>query len=110
MFETLVSLAILVAIISIATTALRPPSPSLLLDKKVSELAKTVSSARNRAVRNGKPVSLEAPGCDNRETVELLFFPEGTAWSNGQICIQEGSIIRIFRLTPLTGELKPEAL
>lgn len=105
LLEMLISLAIIAAILAIATTALRPPSPALLLDRQLANLKNDATLARDQAVRQGQPVALPLPGCQNDQDTEVLFFPDGTARTTGPICLTEGGLSRRLLIEPITSRI-----
>ncbi|MFZ5963022.1 hypothetical protein ACOXXX_08745 [Thalassococcus sp. BH17M4-6] len=105
LFDVLISLAILAAILAIATTALRPPSPALLLERQLATLKNDAALARDRAVRLDRPVALPVPGCQTDEGSEALFFPDGTARATGPICLTQGGLSRRLLIEPITARI-----
>lgn len=106
LFEMLVILAILAAILAIATTALRPPSPTIRLDRQLAELTNTAALARDRAARTGQPVALQLLDCDHGHEIEVLFLPDGTARVTGPFCLVQDHVKKKLRVTRITARIE----
>lgn len=105
LLEALVALGIIALVSSVAVTALRPPSPALVLEQQAAELISEAATARSQAIHTAAPVALELPGCG--AVLEAVFHPDGTARGTGACLTERGATLRL-RLSPLTGRLVPE--
>ena len=103
LFETLIALSILALVLGVAATALRGPSPSMLLEQQAAAFTEAAATARARAVNGGETVELELPGCDGRPVI-ARFHSDGTA-TGSEACVSGNSLSLTLRISPLTGRL-----
>lgn len=110
LFETLMVLAILAGVAGITASAIRTPSPQLILRQEAQSLRTTVIAAREAAVRSGRPQSIEnvADDCSG-QPARLVAFADGTILSPDLCLTLEGETIRLA-VDNITGRLKIEAV
>lgn len=106
LLESMVALAIVALMTSIAVSGIRGPSPKLQLERAISAVKREASNARLRAVTEQIPVVIKLPGCEIEE-VDLTYYPDGSA-TGPLICVATAGFTATIRVSPLTGKLDPE--
>lgn len=103
--EALIALAILAMVMGLSASAFRGPSPTLRLQKEAAVLIRTASQLRQRAIREGKDLSMESNGLACGEPdIPLSFFPDGTG-IGPDLCLTAESHQLRLTLNALTGRL-----
>ncbi|HHI70479.1 MAG TPA: hypothetical protein ENJ91_05705 [Rhodobacteraceae bacterium] len=104
--EALVVLAILAMVLGLSAGALRGPSPALQLQKQAGILIEKAANLRQRAIREGKKLTMEnqTTTCDTTIKQPLSFFPDGTA-SGPDLCLVIADQRLRLHLNALTGRL-----
>jgi len=103
--ETLVALAILAVVTGVAAATLRQPPAALQLDNAVNQVLRDASATRHRAVKTQTHASMSMTDCDGND-VTVWFYSDGTA-SDARICVTQAGLIRILRVSTLSGRITP---
>ncbi|PRY92080.1 prepilin-type N-terminal cleavage/methylation domain-containing protein [Hasllibacter halocynthiae] len=105
LLETLIALAILVAIAAAVAPRLRPPSDASQAARIAAALGRDLAAARDDAVRAGEAIPFEVDGALScKEPSILWFFPDGTAL-DGDLCVAFGKARLDLRLDGASGRL-----
>ena len=103
LFETMVSFVIVGLVLTVAISAIRAPSPSLLAASDASQLARDAVQQRADAISQQRTViwAPDAQLCSNTADPVFRFFADGTA-RGPEICMPGKRLV----LHPLTGYLQ----
>lgn len=103
LFEMLVSLTILSLVLAVGTSAIKGPSPVLLLHREATEIQKKAAVLRNEVVRNHelKIMDFANETCESGRN-RTVFFPDGSA-SGPDLCLSNGNSKIRLELMPLLG-------
>ncbi|WP_439655617.1 pilus assembly FimT family protein [Sulfitobacter aquimarinus] len=108
LLETLVALAILAVVTGVAVSALRQPPPALQLDNAVTQVLRTATTTRNRAVSTQVRMSMPVADCDGDDGL-IWFYPDGTA-KGPEVCVSHAGLVRRLRVSALSGRLIQDAV